>query len=373
MRSSPPSLVFHFDAALDERHLDLRILGIGFQIEFRAQHPHVDLAGRHHEGAPGILRNRGVALARQKDLPAIGPEAVGIDQFRSRIDDHLRAVGQHHAQRLAVGCIGFEPLARPLRLAVEIERQRRDGQQQTGGGPHRPAADEPPCRALRRDSQPAADTPESPLCIGRRRLRLAQQGIQQFVGLFRFGVFGQPAAGGLLLRGRAIAVEEVSHLFFIHNRLFLPYIRTTGPHCVTGNENQAKKNRHVRRHRLREAAGSPRGPQRADGFASRIPCRRKSATAPLRVAPPHPFSPAPNKKTGSGDSPEPVRTLASGVTPRRAPPQESKADVRPASTSTSRSATCRSRNRWPPRRSPSPRSAGTVPRRWPARSRSSPS
>ena len=222
----------------------------------------------------------------------------------------------------------------------------------------------------------AADTPESPLGIGRRRLRLAQQGIQQFVGLFRFGMFGQPAAGDLLLRGRAIAVEEVSHLFFIHNRLFLPYIRTTGPHCVTGNENQAKKNRHVRRHRLREAAGSPRGPQRADGSASRIPCRRKSATAPLPQAASRLRTRSPRlrtKKTGSGESPEPVRTLASGVTPRRAPPQESKADVRPASTSTSRSATCRSRNRWPPRRSPSLRSAGTAPRRWPARSRSSPS
>lgn len=139
---------------------------------------------------------------------------------------------------------------------------------------------------------------ESPLGIGRRRLRLAQQGIQQFVGLFRFGVFGQPAAGGLLLRGRAIVVEEVSHLFFIHNRLFLPYIRTTGPHCVTGNENQAKK-----------SSRPPTSPARSRRFAPRTathrrlcephPLRRKSATgsaAAGRVAPPHPFSPAPNKK-----------------------------------------------------------------------------
>ena len=112
---------------------------------------------------------------------------------------------------------------------------------------------------------------------------LAQQGIQQFVGLFRFGVFGQPAAGGLLLRGRAIAFEEVSHLFFIHNRLFLPYIRTTGPHCVTGNENQAKK-----------SSRPPTSPARSRRFAPRTatrrrlcephPLRRKSATAPLPQA-----------------------------------------------------------------------------------------
>ena len=189
-------------------------------------------------------------------------------------------------------------------------------------------------------------------------------------------MFGQPAAGDLLLRGRAIAVEEVSHLFFIHNRLFLPYIRTTGPHCVTGNENQAKKivtsaDIACAKPPVRPADRNAPTALRAASPAAESPqplrCRRpRRASAPVLPG-------SEQKKTGSGESPEPVRTLASGVTPRRAPPQESKADVRPASTSTSRSATCRSRNRWPPRRSPSLRSAGTAPRRWPARSRSSPS
>ena len=117
--------------AAHQTHLRLGILLIGFEVELRAEHLHLQPVGGDDERAVLVAADVGEHLARQVDLPHRAVELLGIDEFRTGVEPHVRAVGQHDLAALAHAGIDLHPLARGVGLMPVMERQNDGG---NGGG-----------------------------------------------------------------------------------------------------------------------------------------------------------------------------------------------------------------------------------------------
>ena len=96
--SAEPAL--HFDGTLQQRGGDGLRIGVGLDIEFRAQHLDLQIPGPNDKRMFFVVCHVEIGFSRQEYLAGPAGEFFGIDQLCAAVERKLRAVGKRQVLHL---------------------------------------------------------------------------------------------------------------------------------------------------------------------------------------------------------------------------------------------------------------------------------